>query len=431
MRIEAELKVGILATPKLIGVPFSVSILERVAWKVLTSVDIEAMVALCAALSLAAEFHGLEAPWLEGMVHRMKLQLSIRNPLLAEARSGRPLFDHRIVRWVLRELAATSEEEIDKWRALEFSAGSGEEILARAWFRRLGAKIAASPAEALTAIWMLHDVYDGSQGSSDANAILAKHTFGMRASGTWLSAISRWLRIWNIPDDHPCVVGRAKPSEMKDRFEQIVGISPTQLLAGVFLYCIRWQMAIGGQVPPPTTWDQLMNLEVEGEVLQLAPEFEATLRSEFVATVDEIGIQANDERPNGKAELGQLPTGDSLACRNNPIIELSDGQIRPHSLELTVDRAIDLYRLKGHGKGSGRAGNKEVGYLFEAYVHDQLQQIQGKYSVVGSIDLEDITRDYGSKVCDHLIVDASDGSYLFVETSLQTISRSIALGDLL
>lgn len=430
MRIEAELKVGILATPELIGVPFPAPILERVAWKVLTSVDVKAMVALCTWLSLEAECRGLEPLWLEDMVNLMQPQPPVRNRLLAEVRSGRPLYDHRVVRWVLRELAAASEEEIDRWRALEFPVGSGEDLLVRAWFRRVGANIPASPADVLTAMWMLHDVYDGSQGSSDVNAILARYSFGARASGTWLSAISRWLRIWDIPDDHPCVVGRANPSAMKDQFRRLMGVSPSQLLAGIFLYCIRWQLAIGEQVPPPTSWDQVMNLQFGEEVLHLDPEFEAILRSEFVATIDEIGTQANAERQDEMADIGQLPTGDSLACRNNPIIEFSDGQVLPHSIELTVDRAIDLYRLKGHGKGSGRAGNREVGYLFEAYVHDLLQQLQEKYLVIGSTELEDIAREHGGKVCDHVVVDASDGSYVFIETSLQTNPRGIALGDM-
>ena len=430
MRIEAALKIGILTTPDFIGVPFSAAILERVAWKVLTSVDVEAMVALCAQLSLEVECLGLEPLWLENMVNLMQPQPLIKNRLLAEVRSGHPLYDHRVVRWVLRELAAVSEEEIDKWRVLEFPGGVGEDVLIRAWFPRVRANMSASLAEVLMAIWMLHDVYDGSQGSSDVNAILARYLFGVRASGTWLSDINRWLHIWNIPDDHPCVIGQAKPSAMKDQFKQLMGVSPSQLLSGIFLYCIRWQLAIIEQIPLPTSWDQVMNLQHGEEELHIAPEFEAILRNEFVATINGIGMQANDERREEISGIGQLPTGDSLACRNNPIIEFSDGQIRPHSIELTVDRAIDLYRLKGHGKRSGRAGNKEVGYLFEAYVHDQLQHLQEQYLVVGSNELEDIAREHGGKVCDHVIVDASDGSYIFVESSLQTNPRGIALGDM-
>lgn len=430
MKIEAELKVGILATPKFLDVPFSTSTLESVAWKVLTSADIESVVYICACLSLEAEVCGLETEWLERMVSLMQPQPSFGNRLLAEIRSGRPLFDHRVVRWILREMSAASEDEINSWRDFEFSSGTGEEILSRAWFRCIRSKRDASLDELLTAIWMLHDVYGGTQESSNANTLLAQYTFGMRSSGTWLSAISRWLRIWDIPDDHPSVIGRARPSEMKKRFESKMGISPSSLLVGILFICIRWQMALERQASPPIEWAQIMNLAIGESALPFSSEFESVIRREFVSGVDVIRNDAIAERPDSNANLGQLPPGDSLACRNNPIIEFSDGQVVPHSIELMADRAIDLYRLKGHGRGSGREANREMGYLFEAYVHDQLTQLRDRYMVIDATELEAIGRVYGGKVCDHVIVDPSNGSYIFVETSMQTNPRGIAAGDI-
>ena len=131
--------------------------------------------------------------------------------------------------------------------------------------------------------------------------------------------------------------------------------------------------------------------------------------------------------------LGCLPKDDSLSCRRRPLLELPSGEIVPVSLDLLVERAVDLYYADVGKKlyGNARRAMQPVGLYFEAHVHNLASRLTERHLVFDSRQLEGILKaqDEGHQICDHLIVDRMTGGYLFVETSVQRTPQGVARAD--
>jgi hypothetical protein len=103
------------------------------------------------------------------------------------------------------------------------------------------------------------------------------------------------------------------------------------------------------------------------------------------------------------------------------------GALIPISLDLIGERAASLYRwlLKGPLGGRKSVGDV-VGRLFEAYLDDQLTSTLGDtHRVLGEAEIRAVLGD--DSRCDLIVVHGSE--WLFLEVSLQTLSRGIAAGN--
>jgi hypothetical protein len=251
-------------------------------------------------------------------------------------------------------------------------------------------------------------------------------TFGMRDAGNWIATLERWREIWSTPDDHPNVVdAQHRPSALRAMFEESIGLDPVSWLAGVFWLCIRWSLAVDQAARLPMTEDELFQVDVGDVRGVLSTAFREVFLEQVTQDVDTLSAAARATALNGTyAGIGSLSQGDSLDCRNAPVLKLSDGSLMPLSIDLVVDRAIALYRLKVQGLSS-RERNSSVGPLFEAYVADRLNELSVRHTVVTEGQIKEALDE--GKRCDGVV--GMRNHYLCVEVSLQTLARRIADGD--
>jgi hypothetical protein len=242
--------------------------------------------------------------------------------------------------------------------------------------------------------------------------------------GSWLRSLDRWLAIWSIDDQHPAVADAAlKPSELRAIYGENLGIDVPSWLAGVWLVCSRWWLSLDGTCPIGPPPDGVFRLPLDGDVIEAGDSFRSAFCRHLSGTIAEFRSQAVREAGDAYSGLGSLNQGDSIACRNVPVIELDDGALVPLSLELLADRATLLHRqlLGGRTQAAGA-----VGSLFEAHVTNVLERLRSRHIVVTEGELK-AASPTGQR-CDGLIADA--GAYVAVEAAIQSLSRRIALGDL-
>lgn len=429
LRTDREWAVMLMATPRSVGVNASADTLATVAWSVLCRVPKETTLRLLAELSCLVDRYRAEPAFLEGVVRAMQAPLAIRERLLAAARSGAPLFHPRGVRWVLCELMAASEDERDRraaWRAIGHDEAS---LVARAWFRSLRGDRPPAPDEVLLATWLLHERFHGADTHMmDADRILGAVTsmgFGGGHAGAWWPRLDRALTMWTTPDTHATVEDSPlAPSDLREVYSHKLGIPVEQWLAGNWALCIRWWLGMEPVPSHPVTTEptELFRFPMDDAPNVFTDHFVTTFRRHSVTTLSEFTNAIRHEAAGTYSGLGSLPQTDLLACRNHPVVELSDGSVIPLSVELVAERATSLHRLLLGGRGKARSA---FGRIFEAYVADQLDLLRQRHLVVTEAELAGVL--VQSRRCDALV--AQMGDYLAIEASVQTLPRTVAAGD--
>ena len=415
-----------MLTPSCLDLPLPADALHRAAWKVLAAVPPTELLRNLALLALAAEFRVADREWHMSIADTMSLAGTLRSRMTAEASAGAPLLSPAVVRWILREIAAATEATLEAHRREEFAEADPAWIVERAFFSRCSATDSPNTSDFMRAVWFLHDAFVGPEDTGDARALIAAHGFGQRACGSWVHTLDRWLRIWQVPRDHPVVAGRADPQVMIDEFREEIGIDPVGLLGGTWILGMRWLLWLTGAVAaPPLHEEAIRRFTVSESTYELSDDYFSAFHEHLAAKLEDFSTDARKEGQTTHA-LGSLPQGDSLACRNNPVLRFPDGSLIPMSLDLLADRVASLYRLKVTRR-SRRRGSADLGYLFEAYVSDLARTLEHRHVVAHEAEIS--PDDGAGKVCDVVIAYPGDGSYLFVEASMQTTPRPVAAAD--
>jgi hypothetical protein len=324
---------------------------------------------------------------------------------------------------------AATEDERDR-RATWRPGGHDEaSLVARAWFRSLRGDRPPAPDEVLLATWLLHESFRGADTHMmDADRILGAVTsmgFGGGHAGAWWPRLDRALTMWTTPDTHPAVEDSPlAPSVLREIYSHKLDLPVEQWLAGNWALCIRWWLGMESIPTHPVTIEptELSRFPMEDAPNVFTDQFITVFRRHSVTTLSEFTNAIRREAGPTYRGLGSLPQTDSLACRNRPVVELSDGSVIPLSVELVAERATSLHRLLLGGRGRARSS---FGRIFEAYVADQLDLLRQRHLVVTEAELTGVLGQ--SRRCDALV--AQVGDYLAIETSVQTLPRTVAAGD--
>lgn len=433
-RFEQNWRTKTVFTPWSVGHPFGEKVHATVGWAVLARIPRHQLIGALALMSCVFECQGADPRFLETYVRLMDLPPLYRNKLLGAARGGQPVLDPKSLRWILTEIAAADEAELRQRATWRPAPGSDEELLVRAVMPILLTDSPAGWSHLRTALWLLGDSFHGAERPfSTSEDILAGVTAlgcATAQTGGWLPTLERWTDIWSIPDNHRAVQSStAPPSAMRAAYGAALGIDPVQWLAGISFIGLRWWMsfqpgALAQGMTLPTSLDQVLRFQLGSDAIQLSAEFGNAWRTHLVTGVEQFADDIRS-RAGNYAGLGSLPQTDSLACRNHPILEMPDGVLVPISLNLMAERSSVLHRwlLNTHG---ARQVNGPVGYMFEAYVDDLVSTKAGaSHRVLSEAEITAVLGD--SCRCDLAVVNGTD--WLFIETSLQTIARTVATGQ--
>ena len=430
-QFDRSWRIATVCTPGDTGVAFSPREQAEVGWAVLARANKVAAIDLLAWLACRIEVSRRD-PVLIDLVKQMDLPAPHGGRLLGAARGGEPVFDPKALRWMIAELVAADQSELDVRASWTPTGSSGADLLASAWFPWLRSPTGRpTMGDVLRAIWLLHEDFHGSEASfTDPDGILAGITalgYSTPQEGGWLPKLERWSRIWDVDDSHPAVQTASNPpSVLRTMFTTALGLTPSDWLAGTWLICCEWcrRVPIVAQLRMQPA--ELYAPALDGDRIELSIEFRKAFDEHLVGDLDEVGAEVR--RTAGYGGLGTLPQTDLVACRNRPVLRLPDGSLTPMSLELVADRAAVLWRfllpplLKG-----ARSGIAALGHQFEAYITDVLQtRIGPQHRVLTEAEITSVLG--GSTRCDQVVIHGDE--WLFIETSLKTLSRGVAGGTL-
>lgn len=420
------------ATPGATGSLFTPAEHAAVAWAVLARAERVEAVALLAWIACLIENSRRDPRIPELLIGIMAPPEPHTGRLLAATRGSQHLFDPKALRWIIAELAAVDTTELEARAVWEPVDSTGEDLLASAWFPWLRSSRRASVRDVLMATWLLHDDFHGAEATfKDPDGILAGITalgYATAQEGAWLPKLERWSKIWAVPDSDPAVQAAShSPSMLRSLLTTQLGLTPMEWLAGTWLVCLRW-------------WDRAQRLEllriaasdlftttIDGRQVELSPAYTAAFEAHVVGDLTMLGAEIRRNAP-GYSGLGTVPQTDLVACRNRPVIRLPDGTLVPMSLELVADRAVVLWRfLLPAGLRGARSGIAALGHQFEAYVTNLLtSQIGLHHRVLTESDIGSVLG--GATRCDQVVVAGHD--WLFIESSMITLSRAVAGGNL-
>ncbi len=422
-------RIETVCTPHETGLVFSPTEQASVGWTVLARADKVGAVEALAWLACRLEINRRD-PLVIDLVKQMGLPAPYGGRLLAAARGGQPVFDSKALRWMIAELAAAEQSELEDRASWTPSTHSGVDLLASAWFPWLRSPEGRpTTPDVLRAIWLLHEDFRGADASfTEPDGVLAGITalgYATAQEGSWLPKLERWSRIWDVDDSHPAVQSASHaPSALRTIFTSTLGLTPREWLAGTWLLCCEWwvRMALRGQ--PRMRTDELYAPTLDGDRIHLSAEFTKAFDKYLVDDLDNVGMEVR--RTVGYQGLGTLPQTDPVACRNRPVLRIPDGSLVPMSLELVADRAAVVWRflLPARLKGA-RSGIAAMGYQFEAYITDMLgTRIGPQHRVLTEPDITSVLGD--ETRCDQVVVHGDE--WLFIENSLKTLNRGVAGG---
>ena len=430
-QFDRSWRIETVCTPHETGLAISPTEQSEVGWAVLARANKVNAIEVLALLACRLEIVGRD-PFVVGLVEQMGLPAPYYGRLLAAARGGQPVFDPKALRWMIAELVAAEQSELEA-RANWTPAGhSGADLLASAWFPWLRSPTGRpTTADVLRAIWLLHEDFHGAEGSfTDPDGVLAGITalgYATAQEGSWLPKLDRWSRIWDVDDSHPAVqTASHAPSALRAIFTSVLGLTPSEWLAGTWFVCCEWLVRIPPNGRLRMQPDELYAPTLDGHQIDLSAEFTKAFDEHLVDDLDNVGMEVR--RTVGYRGLGTLPQTDPVACRNRPVLRIPDGSLVPISLELVADRAAVLWRflLPARLKGA-RSGIAALGYQFEAYITDMLQtRIGPRHRVLTEADISSVLGD--ETRCDQVVVHGDE--WLFIENSLITLNRGVAGGTL-
>ena len=417
-------------TPSSIGmVSPPAAALDGVAWRVLAAADQETLALDMSMLAFLLETAGPTSAYDVGLALGLSLAPAAEGRLLAEIGGGRPAFDPRCLRWIVRELAAFA---VVGRRAVSSSNTFSDEVIARAFFSRcLGLNVAPSSTEVLRAVWFLHERFLlGERDSGDAASVVLSATaaasFGVRMRGTRGRALGRAHLEWRTSDSDPAFSHQAtKPSALRERFHRATGLSVDEWFAGATAVYValtqRWASSPG----PPPSWMKVLALGNR----RFSRAFVATLKRLVCKGLPALGTRVLEEmRVQGMTYrgLGSTPQHDAVVFSSKPLLSIR-GKVVPVGADALCDslRGLPARALMESGERRRSVGSV-TGLMFEAYVQARLRAVEDRHAVLDAATLDGA---YGSRVgqrCDGAL--GHSGDYVLLEVSRQTLGPGIAAG---
>ena len=132
-QFDRSWRIATVCTPGETGLAFSPEEQASVGWGVLARSNKAAAVSALAWLACRAEVNRRD-PLVIDLVKQMRLPAPYGGRLLAAARGGQPVFDPKALRWMIAELVAAEQSEMESRAGWTPTGHSGADLLASAWF---------------------------------------------------------------------------------------------------------------------------------------------------------------------------------------------------------------------------------------------------------------------------------------------------------
>ncbi|MGH9066033.1 MAG: hypothetical protein ACRD0J_00690, partial [Acidimicrobiales bacterium] len=247
-RFDRDWRTKTVFTPFSVGNSFGEAVHGRVGWAILARLGRFEAMARIAALACVFESRAADTRFAVAFARGMGLPPLYRNNLLAAARAGHPLVDPKGLRWILTEMAAADDAELEQLAAWRPAPGTDDELLVRALTPFLLGDGGPTWEQFRLALWLLGDGFHGADVPfSDPAGILG----GVTAVGYvtcegdgWHPLLDRWADIWSISDAHRAVQASAQlPSAVRQAYAAALGLDPVNWLTGVSFVAMRWWMS--------------------------------------------------------------------------------------------------------------------------------------------------------------------------------------------
>ena len=421
---------SVLITPESLGTREDQDLLARAAWQILLKADPQGLVAGLLRLAHCAEFFEPSPEWHLQMAGMLDLQASRHAAVGQYIRSGRPLLFANTIRWIAREIAAVSHAHTSGYQTVTTSSRQLD-YFGRAWFRSWGSSLMPSDREIITAIWILHDSHKWTFDSEDPYESMAGLTYGVQAARNLFSISRRYMRMWQLEDDHPALGPAVLPSQLRERYRDKVGSYPEEVIVASFWIIMMHTRelgvheALGNPALADEDWQKVINTEITSQ------QWDA-IENNLVVDFETFAKRCHDDGERPYAGLGKLPYADTLPCRIRPLIRFDNYSLPlPYSPALLMEQTAELHRWTVTDDGLTQLDmemTRDAGELFQAYIHTILCGQLPRYRVLPPNEFERIAKGRW-RSCDFAIVAPGSNVYLFVEAAADFLGTRIADGQ--
>lgn len=426
---SADSSLSVLVTPESLGSREDPDLLECAAWRTLLKLDPQGLVANLLRLAYCAEFSQAVPEWHLHMVDMLDLPASRHAAVRQYVRSGRPLLYAKTIRWIAREIAAASHAHTRGYQAASTNSHQLD-YFGRAWFKSWGPSLVPSAREITTAIWILHDCHGWSFDTQDPYETMASVTYGVQTARTPFSIVQRWLRIWQIQDDHPALNPRFAPSDLRDRYRDKIGAYPEHIILGCYWIAMTQARALGvHETPGNPVWSDEDWNKMTNHVFE--PDQWDAIRRNLVVDFEAYAERCYEDVDGSYGGLGTLPYRDTLSCRTRPLIGFRDYLIPlSYSPTALMEQAVELHRWETTSAGASSFDEdmtRDAGGLLQAYIHDALRTHLPQHRILNPNEVECIAKDKW-RSCDFVVVAPAGSTYLFIEATFDVLGAGIADG---
>lgn len=223
-----------------------------------------------------------------------------------------------------------------------------------------------------------------------------------------------------------------RPSDVRRVFQERIGLSINDLLAGGFGIAARFFVWAANDEQHLSAPNRLAQAVTDRG--RLHPALLSAVKAHVTASLDDLGQRLSDEmRAAGWAYggIGTTPTYDTRSLADRPILLLDDdGAWAPLGLGLLADRLVELPRsvvVEDGRLGNARTVGGLVGYMFEAAVSDLMTSLHNRHHVLSE---HEIVAAIGSRAGADGVIGYGN-TYVVVEASVQTLGMHVAAGSAL
>lgn len=404
-RLGSSMKIKVLISASDLFPEFSADQLTSAAWTVLVQSPPDLVAFLAAQLALIQETAALHGQ-LGMIVDEMPLPKAALDSLRAATAASSHLFDERALREAICECAAAASS--GTWAR---AASDDDRLVISALFAPT-IQVREIPS-IITALWILQAGEEADDASTAGlfSMVSAIGYQGIDHHFEWPDLALRTLEQWETADAHPAVrTANPKPADLRAHVESILGVSPTEFLAGVLLVTAAAANEVGDGGCPVLADEEW----TAGMLSDVRPAFQEALERELTIEFSSLGRDVVAAAGVTYRGLGTVRMAGAEILRCRPLIRFGDAVVAVGFHEMIVGADAALRRVAHTSPG---APGSTLGYLLEAAVSDSLSSLSASHRVITSEEIDAIVP-RGLKRCDAIVV--NDGSWLLIEIGAQS-----------
>lgn len=414
-------------SPSSLGVRDEEADLASIAWWVLGQVGVDDLVRVCLDLAFRLDAVGFRSVPSIAAAQIICERWHVGQGLVSAALSDRPWLVPSCLRWVVRELCAAKVANARGRSQPQLLAESAQFSLHR-WFPHLADGSAPDFADALFALWLLHESFHGveSRTIADMTDLLSGMTALSLARPEHNRVFERlvtWNGVWSVPDDHPAgekVAWNGQlPSSLRNTFREITGLGVMEWYAAAHVLLLLAWAAADDPIAPVHFGLSSAGVHL-GVDCERSDRTVALLVSELSQTTDQLGERVLSTVPSYSG-LGSTSQTEASPLRDRPLLLLPGGVLQPSSPDAMASCAARVPRRVI--EASGRHGDRgavggTLGRMFEAYGWDVVARASGRHVVLNGSAIDAAVGRKGGPRADAIVCSADCAVVL--EFSLQS-----------